>query len=83
MPRASIDLWQDRALVLAHLGRVAVHAHVASALLVGIGLGYWAYWLDPLRQGASILIMPVIVVMLLACVTFFITGLISHKMNYG
>ncbi len=36
MLRARIDLWEDRVLSIARLGRVAVHAHTGSALLVGI-----------------------------------------------
>lgn len=36
MFRARIDLWEDRVLAIARLGRVAVHAHTGSALLVGI-----------------------------------------------
>jgi AraC-like DNA-binding protein len=36
MFRARIDLWPDRVLSIARLGRVAVHAHTGSALLVGI-----------------------------------------------
>lgn len=36
MFRARIDLWQDRVLSIARLGRVALHAHTGSALLVGI-----------------------------------------------
>jgi AraC-like DNA-binding protein len=36
MIRARIELWQDRVLTIARLGRVALHAHTGSALLVGI-----------------------------------------------
>ncbi|XXF80116.1 AraC family transcriptional regulator [Myxococcaceae bacterium GXIMD 01537] len=36
MFRARIDLWQDRVLSIARLGRVTVHAHTGSTLLVGI-----------------------------------------------
>lgn len=36
MIRARIDLWRDRVLSISRLGRVAVHAHTGSALLVGI-----------------------------------------------
>ncbi|WP_158625267.1 AraC family transcriptional regulator [Corallococcus terminator] len=36
MSQARIDVWQDRVLSIARLGRVAVHAHTGSALLVGI-----------------------------------------------
>lgn len=36
MFRARIDLWQDRVLSIARLGRVALHAHTGAALLVGI-----------------------------------------------
>ncbi|MBZ4419010.1 AraC family transcriptional regulator [Myxococcus sp. RHSTA-1-4] len=36
MFRARVDLWQDRVLSIARLGRVAVHAHTGAALLVGI-----------------------------------------------
>jgi hypothetical protein len=33
---AHVDLWSDRALVVAQLGRVSRHAHAATALLVGL-----------------------------------------------
>lgn len=33
---AHVDLWSDRALVVAPLGRVSRHAHAATALLVGL-----------------------------------------------
>ena len=33
---AHVDLWSDRALVVAPLGRVGRHAHAATALLVGL-----------------------------------------------
>ncbi|MCY1033341.1 helix-turn-helix domain-containing protein [Corallococcus sp. BB11-1] len=36
MFQARIDLWEDRVLTIARLGRVAAHAHTSSALLVGI-----------------------------------------------
>lgn len=36
MLRARIDVWEDRVLSIARLGRVAVHAHMGSALLVGL-----------------------------------------------
>ena len=35
-PPAHVDLWPDRALAIAALGRVARHAHAATALLVGL-----------------------------------------------
>lgn len=37
---AHVDLWSDRALVVAPLGRVGRHAHAATALLVGLDGGF-------------------------------------------
>lgn len=45
-PPAHIDLWSDRALTITALGRVARHAHAATALLVGLD-GPFAMRLGP------------------------------------
>ena len=44
LPPAHVDLWSDRALVLAPLGSVARHAHAATALLIGLDGEFAIRW---------------------------------------
>lgn len=53
------------------------------SVLFGVGLGYWAYVLDPSGRGASILILPVIAVALVLIVVFFVTGLVCYIAGNG
>ncbi|PRQ04918.1 helix-turn-helix domain-containing protein [Enhygromyxa salina] len=47
---AHVDLWPDRALVVAQLGRVRWHRHAAAALLVGLDGAFHLRWADSWRR---------------------------------
>ena len=59
--------------------RVGAGIACVLSIVVGIGLGYWAVSLDPSGNGASVRIMPVTITMLMLCIAFFVTGLVTHK----
>jgi AraC-like DNA-binding protein len=50
LPPAHVDLWSDRALVLAPLGSVGRHAHAAMALLIGIDGEFAIRWRGDWRR---------------------------------
>lgn len=77
-----MDLWPDRALVVAQLGRVQWHRHAAAALLIGLDGEFHLRWADGWRSTHAAWI-PAGVAHELACDDTLMTTLYMFPLTGG